>query len=145
RGLAAPRMAPPENLDYPRVPGALRCGVTGRDRATTTVNQGLRGSCGASSAENTMLQSLRNLFGATRAGVRVRRACRPTLERFESRDLPSAGPLLTVSAHQLILNGTQGNDQASVRQVGSRLIATLDGHTRSFAASSVKTIAFNGG
>jgi Ca2+-binding RTX toxin-like protein len=92
-----------------------------------------------------MFQTFKKLFARKQTAARQRRQARPSLEAFEPRDLPSAGPVLIPAAHQLVIVGTQGADNVRVGQSGGRLIVNFDGRVYNYSSAGISRVLFSGG
>jgi calpain family cysteine protease len=64
----------------------------------------------------------------------------PGVERLETRDVPATASLM---AGVLTVNGTTGNDSIVLRQANGRV--SIDGLTKTFAATSVNSVVVNAG
>jgi hypothetical protein len=92
-----------------------------------------------------MFELFRKLFAGKKMPPARRRRARLALEACESRTLLSTGPVLLKSAHELLITGTSGNDQAQVSTSGNHVVVNFDGKTTSYNSSSIKEIIFKGG
>jgi len=73
---------------------------------------------------------------------------RPSLEQLEAREVPAASITFENATRSIIVAGSEGNDNAEVRQQGSSIVVSMNGRSgrmaRSFSTSQVSRIVFNG-
>lgn len=80
---------------------------------------------------------------SSKSAAPVRQA-RPSLERCESRDLLSAGPVYQAAARQVVIAGTVASDTTTVSTTSTLVVVRFNGKVKAFNRAAVDRVLFSG-